>query len=236
MTSIANQRQKARQQRIVTGILGRMTEDSRVNAAMVQVMAAPEGTVTLRGTVPDFLARRAAVEDAWQEPGVDRVKDFLIVPQPDPAAFIHPMAPGDEGIRAQVNQYLRGQDVLDDRTIDVEVEDGKVTLRGSVNAFWKRRRAEEVVLGVDGVKDLASYLTVVPTQGLGDDVIAETIMDGLLENYLLDPQSIDIKVNRGLVTLRGSVRTERAKREAFDIALNTTGVSDVRDELLIDRG
>jgi osmotically-inducible protein OsmY len=235
MTSKANQRLKARKQRMIAGILGRMNEDSRVDAAMVQVMMAPEGTVTLRGTVPDFLARRAAVEDAWQEPGVGRVKDFLIVPQPDPAAFTHPMAPGDEGIRAQVNQYLRGQDILDAKTIDVEVEDGKVTLRGSVNAFWKRRRAEEVVLGVDGVKDLVSYLTVVPTQGLGDDVTAETIVDSLSENYLIDPQSIDIKVNRGLVTLRGTVRSERAKREAFDIALNTEGVSDVRDELLIER-
>jgi osmotically-inducible protein OsmY len=235
MSSKANQRLKARQQGIITRILGRMTEDSRVNAAMVQVAMGPEGTVTLRGTVPDFQARRAAVEDAWKEPGVDQVKDFLIVPQPDPAAFVHPMVPGDEGIRAQVNQYLRGQDILDAKTIDVEVEDGKVTLRGSVNAYWKRRRAEELVLGVDGVKDLASYLTVVPTEGLGDDVTAETIVDSLSENYLIDPQSIDIRVNRGLVTLSGTVRTERAKREAFDIALNTAGVSDVRDELLIER-
>jgi len=236
MTSKANQRFKSQQQRMVTGILSRMNEDPRVNAAQVLVEVAPEGEVTLRGTVPDFLARRAAEEDTWKEAGVNHVKDFLIVPQPDPISFIHPMVPGDEGIRAQVNQYLRGQDILDAKTIDVEVEDGKVILRGSVNAYWKRRRAEQVVLGVDGVKDLVSYLTVVPTVGLGDDITAETIMDSLADNYMIDPQAIDIKVNRGLVTLRGSVRTERAKREAFEIALNTEGVSDVRDELLIERG
>jgi len=218
---------------IADRILDRMNEDPRVNAAEVKVDVTPRGTVTLRGTVPDFRARRAAEEDSRQMEGVKRVQDFLVVPLPDPAAFTGARESGDDGLRARVNQYLRGQDVLADENIDVAVENGTVVLTGSVNAFWKSRRAEEVVLGVDGVEILETYLTVVPTVRLEDEVIAEGIMDGLRENFLIEPQAVEVKVNRGLVTLRGSVPGPVAKREAFEIALYMEGVIDVRDELVV---
>ncbi|MDB5050231.1 MAG: hypothetical protein JWO30_3302 [Fibrobacteres bacterium] len=220
---------------IVNHILDRMNEDPLVDAAMVKVDVTPRGTVTLRGSVPTYRARRAAEEDSWAVEGVKRVHDFLVVPMPDPAAFMDARFPGDEGLLATVNQYLRGQDILNPLTIDVAVEDGVVTLRGSVNAFWKRRRAEEVVLGVDGVEILNTYLTVVPTVDLGDEVIAERIIDGMQENSLIEAQAVDVKVNRGLVTLQGTVSGHLAKREAFEIALYTEGVIDVRDELIIQR-
>lgn len=46
-------------------------------------------------------------------------------------------------------------------------------------------------------------------------------------------QSVDVKVNDALVTLRGTVPGLLAKKEAFIIALYTESVVDVRDELEI---
>jgi osmotically-inducible protein OsmY len=224
---------KVDEQLLFDRILDKLNEDPRVNAAEVKVDISERGTVSLRGSVPDFQARRAAEEDARIVKGVKRVLNYLIVPLADPADLMDARAPGDEGVRARVNQYLRGQDILDAERIDVTVENGVVTLEGSVNAFWKRHRAEEVVLGVEGVLELVNRLAVVPTRNPGDDVIAARIVDGFENHFLIEPQSVDVKVNDALVTLRGTVPGPLAKKEAFIIALYTEGVVDVRDELEI---
>lgn len=214
-------------------ILDRFNEDTRVNAAEVKIDISPRGTVALRGTVPSFLARRAAEEDAKSVEGVRRVRNFLVVPLPDPAAFMVARAPGDAGVLARVNQYLRGQDILEPERIDVTIVDGSVTLRGTVDAYWKKHRTEEVVLGVEGVTEVTNLLAVVPTDNPGDDVIAGNIMDDLEANFLVESATVDVKVNDGLVTLRGSAPGPEARREAFLIALYEPGVVDVRDELTI---
>jgi osmotically-inducible protein OsmY len=223
---------KVDERRLFDDILDHLNEDPRVNAAEVKVDVSERGTATLRGTVPDYVARRAA-EQAALAAGARKVQNFLVVPLSDPADLTHPMAPGDDGLRARVNQYLRGQDVLSAENIDVLVEDGVVTLEGSVDAFWKRHRAEEVVLGVEGARQAVNHLAVVPGHKADDRDIAVRIMDGLEHNTLLDAQAIDVKVRNALVTLRGAVPGPRAKWEAFQIALWTEGVADVRDELEI---
>jgi len=73
----------------------------------------------------------------------------------------------------------------------------------------------------------------VPNGGAGDEEIAARIFDGLERNFLIDAQTVDVKVNDALVTLRGTVPSRLAKQEAFQIALGTEGVVDVRDELVI---
>lgn len=224
---------KSDERHILDRILDRLNEDERVNAAQVKVDISPHLTVTLRGTVPDFHARHAAEELSRSVEGVRRVHNFLVVPLPDPAEFTDVRKPGDEGIRARVNQYLRGQAILDPERIDVTVEWGVVTLEGSVDAYWKRHRVDEVVLGVEGVEDLVDRLAVVPTQDPGDDAIAARIMEGFREHYAIDPQLVDVKVNHSLVTLKGYVPSADAKKEAFLIALYTEGVIDVRDEMRI---
>ena len=42
---------------------------------------------------------------------------------------------------------------------------------------------------------------------------------------------IDVDVRQGVVSLRGRVRSEAERQTALDIARNTVGVKDVRDEL-----
>jgi osmotically-inducible protein OsmY len=220
------------EQRIVDGILARMNEDARVNAAEVKVdVSVRNRSVTLRGTVHSFQARRAAEDAARGEPGIRHVHNFIVVPLPDPADFMDARAPGDEGVRARVNQYLRGQDVLEAERIDVTVENGAVMLEGSVNAFWKKQRAGEVVLGVEGVLSVENRLAVVPTRKADDEALAARLMDAMADNFFLAGHSLDVKVNNGLVTLRGDVASRDARWEAFQIALYMEGVADVRDEM-----
>lgn len=223
--------------RIPDDILGKLNEDPRVNAAEVKVDFSPRtGTVTLRGTVRSYEARHLAEEAALSEKGVRYVHNFLVVPLPDPMAFSDTAAPGDEGVRARINQILVAQGVLEAERIDVLVEEGNVILEGSVNAFWKKQRAGEVALGVEGVREVDNRLAVVPTRKADDEAMAASIMDSLGRLNTLDLQMVDVKVNNGLVTLRGTVPSLGTRWEAFQIALYTEGVADVREELRIAIG
>jgi hyperosmotically inducible protein len=52
-------------------------------------------------------------------------------------------------------------------------------------------------------------------------------------NTVLDDSDIDIDVDRGTVTLNGTVKTTAAKAKAVSIAKATDGVKSVRDNLKV---
>jgi osmotically-inducible protein OsmY len=222
---------KVDQQLLLDRILDRLNRDSRVDAAQVKVEISPRGSVTLRGSVPDFDARDAAEAVARSAEGVGDVYDYLVVPLPEGTGA--PAPEGDEALAARVNGMLSEQGVFASERIVTRVEDGVAVLEGSVNAFWKKNRAGEVALATEGIREVVNLLAVVPTRLRDDEEIAARIMDALANNFFIDPQRVDVKVNRALVTLRGTVPTAKARHEAFQAALYEEGVVDVRDELLI---
>ncbi len=68
----------------------------------------------------------------------------------------------DERIREDVNDRLSDHPLLDASGIDVTVNNGVVTLNGTVNDRSDKRRAEDLVLMVPGVADVLVSLTVIP--------------------------------------------------------------------------
>jgi len=66
----------------------------------------------------------------------------------------------DEGIREEVCEVLTFEPSVDATEIDVIVTDGNVTLSGSVNDRNQKRRAEETVENVSGVRDVTNNVRV----------------------------------------------------------------------------
>jgi osmotically-inducible protein OsmY len=64
----------------------------------------------------------------------------------------------DERIREDVNYRLTDDPDLDASDIEVSVNDGVVTLRGSVDSRWDKRRAEDIAESVSGVVDVDNKL------------------------------------------------------------------------------
>jgi len=63
-----------------------------------------------------------------------------------------------------INMLAANPDI-DPSQITVLVQEGRVTLQGSVDGHWKKGFVETVVGLHRGVTDVASSLTVVPTKG-----------------------------------------------------------------------
>jgi osmotically-inducible protein OsmY len=66
----------------------------------------------------------------------------------------------DERIREDINDRLTDDTDLDASDIEVSIENGVVTLRGSVDSHWDKRRAEDIAESVSGVIDVDNHLRV----------------------------------------------------------------------------
>ncbi len=67
-----------------------------------------------------------------------------------------------------------------------------------------------------------------------DDKIEEDVCDRLTQHGQLDASNMDVSVNNGEVTLKGTVPNRQMKRLAEDIAYNVMGVNDVQNQLRIN--
>lgn len=72
----------------------------------------------------------------------------------------------DERVREDACELLTDDAQIDASNIDVTVQDGAVTLSGGVNSRAEKRRAEDVIAELPGVKDVHNRLRVVNEGGL----------------------------------------------------------------------
>lgn len=64
----------------------------------------------------------------------------------------------DERVWEDINERLTAHPDIDASDIDVTVEDGVVTLNGTVNSRGARRLAEEIIDDIRGIKDIHNKL------------------------------------------------------------------------------
>ncbi|MFO7963120.1 MAG: BON domain-containing protein [Desulfobacterales bacterium] len=208
-------------------IIDQMARDDRVNAAKVNVEVS-NGTVTLRGEVPTYFARSAAYDDALGTLGVTYVRNQLLVTYPPSVSL-----PTDLEIEDNIREKISANPDLDLIDVDVNVSAGTVTLKGTVDAYWKKIHAENLVASEPGVILIENHLAVVPTDDIVDISIAEDIVDTLESRSAVDADDVNVRVRNGAVTLTGSVPSWSARKAAEEAAVYTAGVKDVINRIAI---
>ena len=202
-------------------IVDQMTRDDRVDASGISTEVS-SGTVTLSGEVPTYFARSAAHEVAEDTAGVLDVQNNLVVNYPD---FI-PVPPDSEIQEALKHRFLTNPDI-DLRKVEVDVNDGSVILRGTVNAYWKKMRAQELAANEPGVVSIDNHIAVVTTDDYLDKALAENIVNSLEAKALVNAEDVTVKVQEGEVTLKGMVPNWSALRAAEDAVLYNPGITNV---------
>ena len=213
-------------EQIRRNVVDQLRWDSRVDEADVSVDVDGRD-VTLRGQVPNFYGRRAAYEDARSIQSVRSVSNDLKVRNPGVEQ------PADEEIEKTVRRMLAWDQDVDERSIEVTVRSGLVTLSGSVDTLWKRMYAEEVASRAKGLFEIENELTVVPTEDVGDEAVAARIVGAMRRSRSLNENEINVEVKEGLVTLSGLVDTWAQHDEAYRTVLRTAGVRAVDDRLIL---
>jgi osmotically-inducible protein OsmY len=199
-------------------------------------VSAEGGKIILSGTVDSWQERELAEKVAMGVRGVTGLDNHIDVE--------YATTRSDDEIQNEIEQVLRWDVRVDDALIDVAVEEGKVTLMGTVGSARERTDAAADAW-VAGVKDVDFSDLVVEWWAhdehlrgdkyveVGDEQIEEAVRDA----FLYDPRVIsfdpEIDVDDGVVTLRGVVHNVRAKKAAEEDARRVVGVWRVVNHLKV---
>ena len=137
----------------------------------------------------------------------------------------------DYQIKEDVLDELAWQPNIDETQIGVIVEDGVVTLNGTVDSYVKKRAAENAVKKVTGVRAVAMDIEVKfgSDYKKSDKEIAKAASEALKWDVSVPEKGIEIKVEDGWVFLTGEVEwsyQKEAARKQVEKLLGVKGVSN----------
>lgn len=123
-------------------------------------------------------------------------------------------------------------------SLTLGVQDGMVTVGGSVHDYPSRDSALAIVETTPGVRGIADNIQVQPTSNFDDELrirLARAIYgQPAMQKYAMVPQApIRIIVNNGHVTLQGVVDSQMDKQIAETQAKSVPGVFSVDDQLMV---
>jgi osmotically-inducible protein OsmY len=141
----------------------------------------------------------------------------------------------DNQVQQDVTAELKWEPAVHAARIGVEVKDGVVTLSGQVDSYAEKLHAERAAQRVSGVKALATDLKVHLT-GISKRTDAD--IAGAVENVLewtTSPPAgaVKVKVEKGWVTLTGTVDWWYQRETAKDSVRYLLGVVGVSNEIAI---
>ena len=204
-------------------VLDELKWEPSVNAAHIGVTA-KGGVVTLSGDVSSFTEKVAAARAARRVNGVKGVAEDIKVRYSFSKV-------DDTDIAQKALQTLSWDIEVPDERVKVEVEDGWVTLTGTVNWNYQRNAAEADVRKLKGVLGVINNISINPTVKASD--AREKIKAALKRNAAVEADNISIAIEGGKVTLSGEVNSWGEDDIVRSTAWAAPGVTEVVDNLVV---
>ncbi len=140
----------------------------------------------------------------------------------------------DADIQQAVLRELRWDSRVEETEVGVEVDDGIVTLTGTVSSYGKKLAAAEAAHRVDGVLDVVDEVEVrVPGAARTDLDVARAVRSALEWNVLVPHDDIQSTVTDGWVSLTGVVNTYWQREDAAHAVRDLAGVRGVTNEIQV---
>ena len=189
-------------------------------------VAARDGVVTLSGEVSSYAQKLAAEAAAERVAGVRALAEDLKVKLPSM------LERSDTDLaHACLNALKWDVDVPDDR-LQLKVENGWVTLEGTVGTHFQRQAAERAVRYLTGVKGIINHAAVKPA-GVSTTEVGRKIKAALHRSAELDASRIQVETHDGRVTLKGTVRSWAERTDAERAAWSAPGVTAIDDQIVV---
>src|SRR5271169_4940262 len=147
-----------------------------------------------------------------------------------------PIMTSDHQLRQDVLDELDFEPTVNAAHIGVGANAGVVTLTGFVSSYREKLAAERATRRVKGVKAIAEEIEVrLPSdKKSSDDEIAGRAVDILKWRVGLPANRINVKVEKGIVTLTGDVDWRFQKSEVEAAIHNLTGVAGVANLIRVN--
>ena len=185
---------------------------------------ATDGIVTLSGIVGSYIKKSKAESVAKKITGVKAVVEKIEV------KFNNDDKEDDGEIAKAVLNALKSNPDIPFNKIQVEVEDGHVTLDGTLEWNYQKQAAQQLASTIAGIKVLTNHIEIESS----DDIEKADIEQAIERNWAMNNQDVQVNVSGNKVTLNGTVHSFYQKEEAERMAWNAPGVWIVNNELVID--
>jgi osmotically-inducible protein OsmY len=205
-------------------VIAELDWDVAIHPTEIGVMV-KNGIVTLTGHLDTFAEKHAVERAVHRVSGVRGVALELDVK----LSTSHKRS--DSEIAQAAASALRWNSILPDERIQIEVEEGWVTLTGEVDWGYQLVSAAQCIRPLVGVRGLNNQITIKPHASSKD--IGKEIIAALSRQARREAKHIGIEVEGGVVTLRGKVHSMAEHDAAIGTAFSARGVSRVVDKLEI---
>lgn len=211
-------------QQLKSDVTAELACDPAINYAHVGVMV-KDGVVTLAGHLDSFFEKHAVEKAVRRVAGVKGIALDLEIKLP----------PGrerdDSDIALAATTALHLNSPVPEGKVQVQVENGWVTLTGEVAWAYQAASAEQCIRPLAGVRGLSNQIRVKPHVQATD--VAAQIKAALIRHAAREARNIGIEVDGSVVTLTGKVDTLAEHDAATGVALSSRGVSRVVDHLQV---
>ena len=139
----------------------------------------------------------------------------------------------DRSLRQDVINALTCHPGIDSANIGVAGKDGIITLSGYVPSYWQKTSTEDIVARVKGVMGIADEIKVslFGAPANSDEVIAKRALNSIKRNVPIPNDVIQVKVDRGMVTLYGTVEWQHQKELATEAICGLSGVEGIFNKI-----
>jgi osmotically-inducible protein OsmY len=231
-----------------------LRDDPRLASDDVHVASVNDGVVLLSGETKTASGHLRAMQTASAVPGVvrvtsevkspDKIADAEIRERTDTAADSGTKRSVTSGVTdAWITTATKMRLLADGDTpaldINVDTQDGVVTLFGIVGTAEAKRAAEAEARKVSGVTRVENELQVVPkakqeTVKARDEDVQAAVKRSLEGRENLRDAKIAVEVRNGVARLTGAVASQEDRLEAAVVARSTAGVRAVEDALQVN--
>ncbi|MDO9185803.1 MAG: BON domain-containing protein [Bacteroidia bacterium] len=189
-------------------------------------VAVKNGIVTLSGTVETYSKKLAAESAAKRVSGVKAVAMDIEV------TIAKSGKRNDTEIAQAALNALKWNTQLSSEKIKVMVEDGWVTLEGTLEWEFQRIAARNALEYLIGVKGITNKITISPKTKIID--IKQKIKAAFQRSATIEADRINIETKGDKVILTGTVRSYSEKMDAEEAACAAPGIREVDNQLELE--
>jgi osmotically-inducible protein OsmY len=205
-------------------VLSELAWEPSVAAAHIGV-AAKAGVVTLTGHVETFAEKHAAESAARRVKGVKALAGKIEV------RLAFDKRRDDEEIAAAAIDRLAWDVSVPKDAVEVEVENGWVTLTGQVDWNYQKEAAEQDIRPLFGVTGLSNQIRMKPRVNASN--VSDDIMHALHRSWFFDPKTITVTAVGGKVRLTGTVHSWHDRQLAESTAWAAPGATAVENNIAV---
>lgn len=146
------------------------------------------------------------------------------------------MKKSNDVLRKEVMEAIKWEPILESNKIEVSVQDGIVTLGGTVDNYNQKKEAEHIIKDISGVKTIIDDVMVDLSYSAirNDKEITNSVIKVLEEKWVIPNHRLKVTVQDGWVTLDGVLHWNFQRKAAENAIRYLEGVRGVIDKIIIE--